>query len=76
MLVGFVNVASDGSGHAFLLDAAVAKDQERRGIGTQLVKTAALRAQEMGTRWLHVDFESCLAGFYFDACGLRPTSAG
>lgn len=76
VLVGFVNVVWDGSDHAFLLDTIVAKDQARKGIGTELVNTAALRARESGIRWLHVDFESHLAGFYFDACGFRPTSAG
>jgi ribosomal protein S18 acetylase RimI-like enzyme len=50
MLVGFVNVVWDGSGHAFLLDTIVAKDHERQGIGTQLVKTATLRARESGMR--------------------------
>jgi hypothetical protein len=31
-----------------------------------------------GCEWLHVDFDDAtrLAGFYFDACGFRPTTAG
>src|SRR5262245_43327891 len=32
-LVGYVNVATDGSGHAFLLDPTVHKDMQRRGLG-------------------------------------------
>lgn len=53
----------------------VAKDHERRGIGAELVKTAALCARERGIRWLHVDFETHLAGFCLDACGFQPTPA-
>jgi len=39
-LLGFVNVAWDGSSHAFLLDTVVAPDEQRRGIGEGLVHTA------------------------------------
>lgn len=75
-LIGFVNVAWDGSDHAFLLDPKVRPDHQHRGIGTELVRRAALRAQAAGCEWLHVDFDDELAPFYFDACGFRPTQAG
>jgi ribosomal protein S18 acetylase RimI-like enzyme len=77
-LVGFVNVAWDGGDHAFLLDTKVRPDYQRRGIGTELVRVAALHAKEAGCEWLEVDFDdaSRLAPFYFGACGFRPTSAG
>ena len=39
--VGFVNVAWDGSDHAFLIDTKVRVDQQHRGIGTELVRIAA-----------------------------------
>ena len=75
-LVGFANVAWDGSDHAFLLDPKTRGDAQRRGIGTELVRVATQRVREAGCHWLHVDFEDHLAPFYFDACGFTPTPAG
>jgi len=75
-LVGFVNVAWDGSLHSFILDAMVAAPARRRGIGTQLVAVAVAKARGAGCEWLHVDFEDHLREFYFDACGFEPTNAG
>lgn len=75
-LVGFVNVAWDGGVHAFVLDTMVARDTQRNGIGTQLVKVAAEGARAARCEWLHVDFDEELRTFYFDACGFRPTDAG
>jgi ribosomal protein S18 acetylase RimI-like enzyme len=76
LLAGFVNVAWDGGDHAFLLDPKVRTDQQRRGIGTELVRLAAWHSRAAGCEWLHVDFEPELAPFYLDACGFRPTAAG
>ncbi|MDT0347011.1 GNAT family N-acetyltransferase [Streptomyces litchfieldiae] len=75
-LVGFVNVAWDGGGHAFLLDTVVSPGHRRSGIATRLVALAADGARAAGCEWLHVDFEDHLRGFYVDACGFRPTAAG
>ncbi len=75
-LVGFVNVAWDGGGHAFVLDTLVAADLRRSGIGAELVAVAVREARAAGCEWLHVDFEDHLRAFYFDACGFRPTHAG
>jgi ribosomal protein S18 acetylase RimI-like enzyme len=75
-LVGFVNVATDGGDHAFVIDTKTHGAHQRRGIGTRLVHIAAVHAQAAGCEWLHVDFEPELAPFYFDACGFRPTDAG
>ena len=75
-LVGFVNVAWDGSDHAFLIDTKTRGPFQRRGIGTRLVQLAAERARAAGCEWLHVDFEEHLASFYVDACGFTPTDAG
>jgi tRNA(Met) C34 N-acetyltransferase TmcA len=71
-------VAWDGADHAFLLDPKVHPDRQRRGIGTALVRRAARHAAEAGCEWMEVDFEDTeqLAGFYFVACGFRPTRAG
>lgn len=75
-LAGFVNVAWDGGVHAFILDTVTAARVARQGVGTTLVRTAAAQARQAGCEWLHVDFEDHLRGFYFDACGFRPTNAG
>lgn len=75
-LVGFVNVAWDGGDHSFLLDTKVRPDQQRRGIGTRLVRIAVQHAKEAGCEWMEVDFDDHLAGFYFDACGFVPAPAG
>lgn len=74
-LVGYVNVATDGGGHAFLLDPTVDPSYRRRGLGTSLVKRAIEVARERGGQWLHVDYEPHLDGFY-KACGFTPTLAG
>ena len=76
LLVGFVNVAWDGGDHAFLIDTKTRGGHQRQGIGTELVRLAAVNARAAGCEWLHVDFEPRLGAFYFDACGFRPTEAG
>ena len=73
-LVGFVNVAWDGGGHAFVLDTCVLPDQRRRGIGRGLVAEAIEIARLHEIQWLHVDYEPQLALFY-ERCGFRPTAA-
>lgn len=75
-LVGWVNVAWDGSGHAFVLDTVVAVDARRSGVGAGLIAEAVRQSGAAGCEWLHVDFEEHLRGFYFEACGFRPTDAG
>jgi ribosomal protein S18 acetylase RimI-like enzyme len=75
LLLGFVNVAWDGSDHAVLLDTKVRSDYQRRGIATEAVSVAVTHSRAAGCEWLHVDFEEHLAPFYFDACGFRPTPA-
>ena len=75
-LIGFVNVAWDGAGHAFILDTMVAEQAGRQGVGTSLVSVAVTHARAAGCEWIHVDFEDHLKSFYFDACGFTPTNAG
>jgi len=75
-LVGFVNVASDGGDHAFLIDTKTHGLHQRKAIGTRVVRFAAQHAKAAGREWLHVDFDAGLETFYFDACGFRPTAAG
>ena len=74
-LIGFVNLATDGGEHAFLLDPTVDAEYRRRGIGTELVKRAADLARQRGCKWLHVDYEPALAPFY-RAAGFRDSLAG
>ncbi len=75
-LVGFVNVIWDGSVHAWIQDTMVASGSRGKGIGTHLVQVARKEAGKAGCEWLHVDFEDDLGGFYYEACGFEPTSAG
>lgn len=75
-LIGFANLAWDGADHAFLLDPKVRPEYQRLGIGTELIRRATAAARNAGCEWLHVDFLPHLRGFYFDACGFRPTDAG
>lgn len=74
-LVGFVNVAWDGGGHAFVLDTIVEPARQGAGIGRELVAAAIRAAAEAGCEWLHVDHVEELTPFYA-ACGFRPTAAG
>ena len=74
-LIGFVNVATDGGVHAFLLDPTVHPDHRRGGLGRRLVIEAARLAAERGAEWLHVDYEPRLAEFY-RKCGFARTEAG
>jgi GNAT superfamily N-acetyltransferase len=76
LLVGFVNVISDGGDHAFILDTKTRGDHQRGGVGTRIVALAAEHAKAAGCEWLHVDFEPRLAPFSIDACGFRRTDAG
>jgi GNAT superfamily N-acetyltransferase len=75
-LIGFVNVAWDGGGHAFLLDTLMALEFRHRGLATAIVQKAAERTRAAGCDWLHVDFEPHLRDFYLVHCGFRKTDAG
>lgn len=74
-LIGFVNLAWDGGAHAFLLDTTVHPAYQHRGLGRALVREAAAMARARGAKWLHVDYDDELAGFY-KGCGFRPVAAG
>lgn len=75
-LIGFVNVATDGGVHAFLLDTMVTGKERGQGLASIMVKEAVAQAKLAGCEWLHVDFDRELRSFYFEACGFRPTGAG
>jgi GNAT superfamily N-acetyltransferase len=76
LLVGFVNVISDGLVHAWIQDTMVSTSARGSGVGTELVRRAAIGARAAGREWLHVDFDDDLRAFYFDSCGFTPTNAG
>jgi GNAT superfamily N-acetyltransferase len=63
-LVGFVNVATDGAAHAFVLDTTVHPDVQRQGVGRGLVVAAVEQARAAGAAWMHVDYEPHLDEFY------------
>jgi GNAT superfamily N-acetyltransferase len=73
-LIGFVNVAWNGGTHGFLLDTTVAPEFQRAGLGRRIVGVAAETAWARGARWLQVDCEERLTGFYA-GCRFRPTAA-
>jgi GNAT superfamily N-acetyltransferase len=75
-LVGFVNVAWDGGGHAFVVDTVVEQGHRHQGIGRGLLTMAERESRAAGCEWLHVDFEDELGDFYFGSCGFSPTPAG
>ena len=74
-IVGFVNVAWDGGGHAFILDTCVIPSERRQGIASQMIGAAVALAKKRGACWLHVDYEPHLQGLY-EGCGFRSTKAG
>ena len=74
-LVGFVNVAWDGSVHFFLLDTTVDPDWGRQGIGTGLVREAIEACRGHG-EWLHVDADKELMAGLYRPAGFEPTPAG
>jgi GNAT superfamily N-acetyltransferase len=74
-LIGFVNVATDGGQHAFIIDTCVHRHHRRNGVGKAVVRKAVEEASRTGVTWLHVDYEPELHRFY-EACGFRPSSAG
>ncbi|MET0512470.1 MAG: GNAT family N-acetyltransferase [Thermoleophilaceae bacterium] len=76
LLVGFVNLITDGEVHAWIQDTMVAADHRHRGVGTALVMHATDAARNANCQFLHVDFDDHLRGFYFGACGFSPTNAG
>ena len=76
VLVGFVNVVTDGQVHAWLQDVVVAPAHQRQGVGAQLVAAAERGAAQAGCEWLHVDFAEEHTPFYIEACGFMPTPAG
>ncbi|NHT78322.1 GNAT family N-acetyltransferase [Rhizobiaceae bacterium CRRU44] len=74
-IIGFVNVAWDGGGHAFILDTCVHPHHRRQGIASQLIQDATTLSRQRGAHWLHVDFEPHLETLY-RKCGFRHTAAG
>jgi hypothetical protein len=76
LVVGFVNLVTDGGDHAFLIDTKTRGTHQQRRIGTRVVGFATEHAKAAGCEWLHVDFDPHLRSFYFDACGFESTDAG
>jgi len=75
VVVGFVNIVTDGGDHAFLIDTKTRGAFQRRGIATRVVAFAAEHARDAGCEWLHVDFEDHLRDFYFEIGDSRSRGA-
>jgi hypothetical protein len=59
-----------------LIDTIVTGRLRRGGIATTLVHHATEHSRAAGCEWLHVDFDSHLQGFYWEACSFTRTDAG
>jgi GNAT superfamily N-acetyltransferase len=74
-LVGFVNVISDGSADAFLVDLMVHPDFQGHGLGYALVRCATQALITDGIRCVEVIFKSHLEKFYRQ-CGFYIMKSG
>ena len=63
-LVGFVDVLSDGIADAYLQDLMVHPDFQRKGVGTQLVKSAIWYLQSINIKAIQTNFNPGLEEFY------------
>ncbi len=64
LLIGFVNVISDGIADAFLVDLMIHPAYQGTGLGTALVQRAIKDLHQDGIRCVEVIFESRLESFY------------
>ena len=75
-LVGFVNVAWDGSIHAFVLDTLVTGRVARQGVGTELVRVAAEGARPPAASGCMSTSTTTCAGSTSTAAASRPRPPG
>lgn len=75
LLVGFVDVISDGVDDAFIRNLLVHPRYRRRGIGLQLLKIVVQRTKQDNIKTVNVLFEPELTGLYLKA-GFRIIGGG
>lgn len=75
ILIGFVNVISDGIGNAFLVDLMVHPDYQAQGLGQAIVKHAIQSLKMDGIRAIEVIFDDHLVPFY-RSCGFHIMKSG
>jgi len=75
MLIGFMNVLSDGIADATLLDLMVHPTYQGKGLGKALVEHAVRELIADGIQFIQVVFEPSLENFY-RACGFSIIKAG
>ncbi len=74
-LVGFVNVISDGTADAFLVDLLIAPDFQKKGLGKALVQKAIADLTTDGICCIQTTFPPELQGFYQE-CGFHIFCGG
>ena len=74
-LIGYLGVVSDGIADAMLVDVAIHREYQRRGIGKRLLIKALGDLRDDGIRGIQLTFGPELEGFY-RSVGFRITCGG
>lgn len=74
-LIGYMSVLSDGICDAFLLDLMVHPENQKVGLGIQIVRTAITDIKQTGIRCVQVTFNDHLEYFY-KQCGFHIFKGG
>ena len=75
LLIGFLNVISDGVANAFLVDLLILPAFQKKGIGKALIKQAVAELTSDGIQCIQVTFSEELEEFY-KKCGFYIFKAG
>lgn len=63
-LIGFIDILSDGIADSYLQDLVIHPDFQRKGIGSELVKTAIRFLQKNNIKCIQVTFNPEFEGFF------------
>ncbi len=75
VLIGYLNIISDGVSDALLNNLMVHPDYQRKGVGTKLVKTAVDELTRDGVKFFNLVFNDELVPFY-KKCGFHIMRSG